>query len=110
MSDSSYIVHQGLGTSGSLTTRVTSLTGLYATHLGVSASGALAGMNPGVQPWAKVGIIIKASATQGSAYAAIMVTGSHGVRMQWDYVNDTPRPGRAGERGVAAVAAAHQVR
>jgi ABC-type transport system involved in multi-copper enzyme maturation permease subunit len=95
VSDSFYFVHQGLGTSGSLTTRVTSLTGLYATHPGVSAAGALAGMNPGVQPWAKAGLIIKASTARGSAYAAIMVTGSHGVRMQWDYVNDTP--GLAGQ-------------
>jgi ABC-type transport system involved in multi-copper enzyme maturation permease subunit len=90
VSDSFYFVHQGLGTSGSLTTRVTSLTGLYATHPGQAAAGAPAGMSPGVQPWAKAGIIVKASTTQGSAYAAIMVTGSHGVRMQWDYVNDTP--------------------
>ncbi|HLK75419.1 MAG TPA: ABC transporter permease subunit [Streptosporangiaceae bacterium] len=100
VSDSFYFVHQGLGPSGSLTTRVTSLTGLYATHPGVSAAGALTGMNPGVQPWAKAGIIVKASTTQGSAYAAIMVTGSHGVRMQWDYVNDTP--GLAGQVSAAS--------
>src|SRR5579863_7932398 len=100
VSDSFYFVHQGLGPSGSLTTRVTSLTGLYATHPGQSAAGALAGMNPGAQPWAKAGIIVKASTTQGSAYAAIMVTGSHGVRMQWDYVNDTP--GLAGQVSAAS--------
>ena len=28
------------------------------------------------------------SARPGSAYAAMMVTGSHGVRMQWDYTRD----------------------
>ena len=100
VSDAFYFVHQPLGTSGSLTVRVTSLTGLYATHPGVSAAGALTGMNPGVQPWAKAGIIVKASTIQGSAYAAIMVTGSHGVRMQWDYVNDTP--GLAGQVSAAS--------
>ena len=45
-------------------------------------------MIPGVQPWSKAGIIIKASTAQGSAYAAMMVTGSHGVRMQWDFTHD----------------------
>ena len=43
-----------------------------------------------LQPWSKAGIIIKASTRPGSAYAAMMVTGSHGVRMQWDYTRDTP--------------------
>jgi ABC-type transport system involved in multi-copper enzyme maturation permease subunit len=39
-------------------------------------------------PWAKAGIIIAASTRPGSAYAAMMVTGSHGVRMQYDYTSD----------------------
>jgi len=34
--------------------------------------------------------MIKASTTQGSAYAAIMVTGGHGVRMQYDFTRDLP--------------------
>jgi ABC-type transport system involved in multi-copper enzyme maturation permease subunit len=45
-------------------------------------------MTPGVQPWSKAGIIVKASTRQGTAYAAMMVTGSHGVRMQWDFTHD----------------------
>ena len=44
----------------------------------------------GLVPWAKAGIIIKASTAQGSAYAAMMVTGGHGVRMQYDYTGDAP--------------------
>jgi ABC-type transport system involved in multi-copper enzyme maturation permease subunit len=101
VSDSFYFVRQPLTGVGSITVRVTSLTGLY------SANGALpegpnptAGMTPGVQPWSKAGIIIKASTAQGSAYAAMMVTGSHGVRMQWNYVNDTP--GLAGKVSAAS--------
>ena len=39
-------------------------------------------------PWAKAGLIIKASTRAGSPYAAIMVTSSHGVRMQDNYVHD----------------------
>ena len=49
-------------------------------------------MQPGLQPWAKAGLIVKASTTQGSAYAAIMVTGGHGVRMQYDYTHDVAGP------------------
>ena len=51
-------------------------------------------------PWAKAGIIIKASTRQGSAYAAMMVTGSHGVRMQYDYTGDMP--GLAGSVSAAS--------
>ncbi len=40
-------------------------------------------------PWAKAGIIIKESTKQGSAYAAMMVTADHGVRMQDNFTGDT---------------------
>src|ERR1700722_9182152 len=43
---------------------------------------------PGLMPWSKAGIILKASTAQGSAYAAMMVTGGNGVRMQYDYTGD----------------------
>ena len=39
-------------------------------------------------PWAKAGLIVKDGTGPGSPYAAIMVTGSHGVRMQHNYVHD----------------------
>ncbi|HYY17512.1 MAG TPA: hypothetical protein VE864_01635, partial [Streptosporangiaceae bacterium] len=92
VTDSFYFVRQPLAGNGSLTVRVTSLTGLYSTH-GAPAAGAAggsptAGMTPGVQPWSKAGIIIKANTRAGSAYAAMMVTGTHGVRMQWDFAHD----------------------
>ena len=45
---------------------------------------------PGLVPWSKAGIIIKDGPSQGSAYAAMMVTGGNGVRMQWNYTGDTP--------------------
>jgi ABC-type transport system involved in multi-copper enzyme maturation permease subunit len=101
VSDSFYVVRQPFAGDGSITVRVTSLTGLYSTH-GVMAAGQnpLAGMTPGVQSWAKAGLIIKASTTEGSAYAAIMVTGSHGVRMQWDFTNDVA--GMAGKVSAAS--------
>ena len=43
---------------------------------------------PGLVPWAKAGVILKESNTQGSPYAAIMLTGQHGVRMQDNFTND----------------------
>ncbi|WP_066369679.1 ABC transporter permease subunit [Herbidospora mongoliensis] len=43
---------------------------------------------PGVVPWAKVGVMVKQDLRQGSAYAAVMVTGAHGTRVQDDFVND----------------------
>ena len=60
----------------------------------------MAGMEPGVQPWAKAGIIITDGTRQGSAYAAMMVTGGYGVRMQWDYTQDSP--GLAGRVSAAS--------
>jgi hypothetical protein len=107
VTDAFYFVHQPIGASGSITARVTSLTGLYSTHGGRAPAGGnlLAGMTPGVQPWAKAGIIIKASVSAGSAYAAMMVTGSHGVRMQWDFTNDV-----AGLRGVVSAASPRWLR
>jgi ABC-2 family transporter len=85
VTDDFYFVHQPLDGNGSITARVTSL-----------ASSMLPGEAPpgeaaprGPQPWAKAGIIIKASTTPGSAYAAVMATPGHGVRMQWNYTGDT---------------------
>jgi hypothetical protein len=102
VSDSFYFVRQPLAGNGSITVRVTSLTGLYSTHGGLAAAGGspTAGMTPGVQPWSKAGIMIKASTAQGAAYAAMMVTGSHGVRMQWDFTHDVA--GLAGKVSAAS--------
>ena len=85
VTDSFYFVHQSLAGNGSITARVTSLTG------SVLPGQVPPGVTPpqGPQPWAKAGIIIKASTTPGSAYAAVMATPGHGVRMQWNYTNDT---------------------
>jgi hypothetical protein len=90
VTDSFYFVHQPLGSSASITVRVTSLSSLAG---------------PGLQPWSKAGIIIKASATPGSAYAAMMVTADHGARMQWDFTGDT-----AGLAGAVSPAAPRWLR
>ena len=92
VSDSYYFVHQALHGNGSITARVTSLTGRSSPPGGGIAPGPNPEQNftSGIQPWAKAGIIVTASTRQGSAYAAMMVTGGHGVRMQYNYTGDTP--------------------
>jgi ABC-2 family transporter protein len=79
--------HQPVTGGGTITVQLASLTGQV--EVGQAGQGAPS-MAPGLAPWSKAGIIIKASTSVGSAYAAMMVTGANGVRMQWDYVNDTP--------------------
>ena len=81
--DEFYFVSQPLAGRGSLTVRVTSLTGRF------SEQGPVPGP-PVVVPWSKAGIIIKDGTTVGSAYAAMMITRGNGVRMQWNYTGDTP--------------------
>jgi ABC-type transport system involved in multi-copper enzyme maturation permease subunit len=95
--DAFYFAHQPVTGSGTITVQMTSLTGQAA--VGQASNGAQQ-MGPGLEPWSKAGIIIKENTSQGSVYAAMMVTGSHGVRMQWDYVNDTP--GLAGSLSASA--------
>ena len=82
VSDSFYFAHRPLAGNGSITARVTALT-------------LPGGTGPArLQPWSKTGIIIKASTRPGSAYAAMLVTPGHGVRMQYDFTGDIAgRPG-----------------
>ena len=100
VTDSFYFVHHPLTGNGTLTAEVTSLTG---EHANLATSGRAvqvgSGLVPGLAPWAKTGIIIKRSTHQGSAYAAMMVTGAHGVRMQYNFTGDT-----AGLPGAVSVA------
>jgi ABC-type transport system involved in multi-copper enzyme maturation permease subunit len=109
--DSFYFARQPLAGNGSLTVRVTSFAtqvsagGGQASPVGRGPQNPLANMSKGTVPWAKAGIMITASTRQGSAYAAMMVTGSHGVRMQYDYVHDT-----AGLPGVVSSAAPRWLR
>ncbi len=89
VTDSFSFVRQPLTGNGTITARVTSLTGEHAdiSTRGLRRSAAPAWC-PGLAAWAKAGIIIKQSTHQGSAYAAMMVTGSNGVRMQYNYTGD----------------------
>jgi ABC-type transport system involved in multi-copper enzyme maturation permease subunit len=71
--DAFYFVHRTLTGDGSITARV-------------------AALGDDAEPWAKAGVIVKQSTKVGSAYAAVLLTGDHGVRMQHDYTEDTAAP------------------
>lgn len=83
VTDHFYFAHRDLPADGSITVRMTSMTGTITyppPHHDTIV--------PGLVPWAKAGIIIKDGVREGSSYAALMLTGSHGVRMQYDYLHD----------------------
>ncbi|GAB2807869.1 hypothetical protein GCM10027176_11120 [Actinoallomurus bryophytorum] len=90
VTDDFTFVHRPLAGDGGITVRVASLTGLLPGSGDGPADAE--STRPGLVPWAKAGIIIKDGTRRGSAYAAIMVTGAHGVRMQYDYTHDTAGP------------------
>jgi ABC-type transport system involved in multi-copper enzyme maturation permease subunit len=96
VTDSFYFVRQALTAHGSITVRVTALTGEHADLNGQNVQVGTGHMVPGLAPWSKAGIIIKHSTMQGSAYVAMMVTGDNGVRMQYNYAHDAAgMPGKA---------------
>ena len=76
VTDSFYVVHQPLTGDGSITVRVTSLTGLLSPASGPQGQGP-GDMVPGLMPWSKAGVIIKENLNQGSPYAALMLSLIH---------------------------------
>jgi hypothetical protein len=103
--DTYMLVHQTLVGDGTVTTSVASLSGAHASlntardgAFSASSKGSLGSQpRPGLAPWAKAGIILEPDTNQGTAYAAVLVTGSHGVRMQYNYTHDSPGlPGMVG--------------
>ncbi|WP_436774549.1 ABC transporter permease subunit [Yinghuangia sp. YIM S09857] len=94
VSDSFQFVGEPMTGDGTVTARVT---GLGRAELdGEGEDGpVLGGGKPA--PWAKAGIIVKASTTPGSTYAAMLLTPAHGVRFQSDFTLD-----RAGSSASAA--------
>lgn len=97
VNDSFYFVHQALAGDGTVTARLTSLTAVGLGSVGQGGDAEVGGTpsGDGLQPWTKAGLIVKANTTQGSAYAAAMVTGGHGVRMQYNFTGDIAGPAGA---------------
>lgn len=52
----------------------------------------------GTVPWSKAGLIIKDGTGPGARYAAVLLTGAHGVRMQHAFTHDRAAPGFAGAK------------
>ncbi len=84
VTDNFYFVHQALAGNGSITARVGALHG-SAPRQNFPPGFA---PPPSTVPWAKAGLMIKASTKPGAAYAAVMLTGDHGVRLQYDFTHD----------------------
>ena len=90
ITDEATFVHRTLAGDGSVTARLTTMGGKYFPDGGPAVPGGpTSGMVDGLQPWSKAGILIKDGTGFGSAYAAVLATGGHGVRMQYDYTHDT---------------------
>lgn len=86
VNDGFFFVHQTLSGDGTVTARLTSLTTTVRSPDG--AAGGSPGGGAYFVPWVKAGLIVKQNTTQGSAYAAVMATGVHGIRMQYNYAGD----------------------
>ena len=89
VADSYYFLDQPLTGNGTITARLTSLTGVISTTT-TQVAPSETSTRPGLAAWAKAGILLTPRAKQGSAYAAVMATGSHGVHWQYDYTHDSP--------------------
>ncbi|MFG6199884.1 hypothetical protein [Nonomuraea sp. JJY05] len=85
--DKYYFVHQPLKGNGSITARVSDMTGQIRLP---DAVPGVRNVKEGVVPWAKAGLLVRQSLKRGTPYAAVMLTGDHGVRMQYNYTHDVP--------------------
>ncbi|MFI9552869.1 hypothetical protein [Nonomuraea endophytica] len=86
VADKYYFVHQPLKGDGSITARVSDMTGQI--RLPDAVPGVRNVKEGVVVPWAKAGLLLRPSLKQGTPYAAVMITGSHGVRMQHNFTHD----------------------
>jgi ABC-type transport system involved in multi-copper enzyme maturation permease subunit len=93
VADSYEMVHRTLTGDGTITVQVASLTGIlppkdHSFGEPIPPAVPLSDGHPGLEPWAKAGLIITASTRQGAPYAAVMLAAGHGVRFQYDYTHD----------------------
>jgi hypothetical protein len=87
VADTYELVHQSLDGNGAITARVNSLAGFIAEE-NMNQASPNAPERPGLAGWAKAGVIVTSSTNAGAPYAAVMATGDHGVRFQYDYSHD----------------------
>ncbi|MGH9124620.1 MAG: ABC transporter permease subunit [Acidimicrobiales bacterium] len=113
VSDTYSFLSVPLAGDGSLTVRVTSLTGIEAAGNRIAVAvggGPRADTEAALAPWAKAGILVTTGSgpvttgfatphvatSPAPAYGAVMLTGSHGVRMQYNYSHDVAGPSMPG--------------
>ncbi|HEY3506446.1 MAG TPA: ABC transporter permease subunit [Actinocatenispora sp.] len=101
VADSYRYLSRPLTGNGTVTAQVASLTGRISTNP-VNVAPSPSATRPGLAGWAKAGILLTPTTTPGSSYAAVMATGGHGTRFQYDYTHD--------RRGTASDAAPRWVR
>ena len=87
VADTYELVWQTLDGNGAITARVKSLAGLIAEE-NMNEASPSAPEDPGLAEWAKAGLVVTSSTRAGAPYAAVMATGGHGVRFQYDYSHD----------------------
>ncbi|MGH3262438.1 MAG: hypothetical protein ACRDNS_10610, partial [Trebonia sp.] len=88
VADTYEFVHHSFTGDGTVTARIAALTGVVSMDP-ANVQGSLSSSRAGLAPWAKAGFLLTPTTKQGSTYAAIMATGSHGVHFQYDYTDDT---------------------
>lgn len=84
VTDDISFVHKAVTGDGTLTARLTAMAGYFP---GTGPAAALSQLSTGLDPWARAGIIVKASATPGAAYVALVATGDNGVRLESDFTS-----------------------
>ena len=87
VADSYEYRYRHLTGNGTLTVRLSSLTGLISTRP-PDAAPSITSTRSGRATWAKAGVLVTTSTRQGSSYVAVLATGSHGVRFQYNYTGD----------------------
>ncbi|MEV0842366.1 hypothetical protein AB0I55_22860 [Actinocatenispora sera] len=92
VADSYRYLSRPLTGDGSLTAQLTSLSGRVSTNP-VNVAPSPSATRPGLADWAKAGILLTPSTAPGSSYAAVLATGRHGIRFQYDYTHDRPGHG-----------------
>jgi ABC-type transport system involved in multi-copper enzyme maturation permease subunit len=88
VTDTFTLVHQSLIGNGTITARIVDFTG-EVPHFSDDIT-APPTTKEALAPWAKAGLIVKDGTRGGSTYAALFLTGGHGLRLQYDYVGDEP--------------------
>lgn len=89
VADSYRYLSRSLTGDGTVTAQIASLTGRISTNP-VNVAPSVSATRPGLAGWAKAGILLTPTTRPGSSYAAVMATGRHGTRFQYDYTHDRP--------------------